>query len=166
MERLFATVARQSLISRVGDDGLGRFLVEALAREGCDVSHVSTDPSRLTGAVVLGIKDKDTFPLIFMRENCADMAIAEADVEESFIAQSRALLTTVRALFTPQNGANLAAAEIGSLVTFDKVYDVIRDVIADLGLPLNRLEQRRRRVEELFRDDQASRDDQAPGGTA
>jgi ABC-2 type transport system ATP-binding protein len=48
----------------------------------------------------------------------------------------------------------------------DATYDVIRDVIADLGLPLNRLEQRRRRVEELFRDDQASRDDQAPGGTA
>src|SRR5438034_2747323 len=85
---------KAALISRTGDDHLGRFLVETLAREGCDVSHVSTDPSRLTGAVVLGIKDKDTFPLIFMRENCADMAIAEADVEESFIAQSRALLIT------------------------------------------------------------------------
>ena len=30
-------------------------------------------------AVVLGIKDKDTFPLIFLRENCADMAIADDD---------------------------------------------------------------------------------------
>ena len=29
----------------------------------CDTSHVSVDPSRLTAAVVLGIKDKDTFPL-------------------------------------------------------------------------------------------------------
>jgi 5-dehydro-2-deoxygluconokinase len=85
---------KAALISRIGDDGLGRFLVETIAREGCDVSHVSTDPSRLTGAVVLGIKDKDTFPLIFMRENCADMAIAEADVEESFIAGSKALLIT------------------------------------------------------------------------
>ena len=77
---------KAALISRIGDDGLGRFLVETIAREGCDVSHVSTDPSRLTGSVVLGIKDKDTFPLIFMRENCADMAMAESDVEESFIA--------------------------------------------------------------------------------
>jgi len=85
---------KAALISRVGDDGNGRFLVETIAREGCDVSHVSTDPHRLTGAVVLGIKDKDTFPLIFMRENCADMAIAEADVEEAFIAKSRALLIT------------------------------------------------------------------------
>jgi len=29
---------------------------------------------------------------------------------------------------------------------------VVRDAVADLGLPLNRLEQQRRRVEELFRD--------------
>jgi 5-dehydro-2-deoxygluconokinase len=83
-----------ALISRVGDDGLGRFLIETIAREGCDVSHVGIDPSRLTGAVVLGIEDKDTFPLIFLRENCADMAIAESDVDESFIAQSEALLIT------------------------------------------------------------------------
>src|SRR5438552_5558877 len=85
---------KAALISRVGDDGLGRFLVETIAREGCDVSHVGVDSSRLTGAVVLGIKDKDTFPLIVLRENCAYMAIAEADVEEDFIARSRALLFT------------------------------------------------------------------------
>ncbi|HEY1325309.1 MAG TPA: 5-dehydro-2-deoxygluconokinase [Casimicrobiaceae bacterium] len=83
-----------ALISRVGDDALGRFLLETMVKEGCDVSHVSTDPTRLTGAVVLGIEDKDTFPLIFLRENCADMAIAEQDVEEAFIAKSRALLIT------------------------------------------------------------------------
>ncbi|HUA29345.1 MAG TPA: ABC transporter ATP-binding protein [Streptosporangiaceae bacterium] len=35
----------------------------------------------------------------------------------------------------------------------DETYDAVRDAVADLGLPLNRLEQRRRRVEELFRDE-------------
>ena len=85
---------KAGLISRIGDDALGHFVVETIAREGCDVSHVSTDPTRLTGAVVLGIKDRDTFPLIFLRENCADMAIAEADVEEAYIATARALLIT------------------------------------------------------------------------
>ena len=85
---------KAGLISRIGDDALGHFLVETIGREGCDVSHISTDPSRLTGAVVLGIKDRDTFPLIFLRENCADMAIAEADVEEAYIAKARALLVT------------------------------------------------------------------------
>ena len=85
---------RAGLISRVGDDGMGRFLVETIAREGCDVSHVGVDPTRLTAAVVLGIKDKDTFPLIFLRENCADMAIGDAEIEASYIARSRALLIT------------------------------------------------------------------------
>jgi len=81
---------KAGLISRVGDDAMGRFLVETIAREGCDVSHVGIDPARLTAAVVLGIKDKDTFPLIFLRENCADMAIGETEIDETYIAQSRA----------------------------------------------------------------------------
>lgn len=85
---------RTGLISRIGDDALGHFLRDTIAREGCDVSHVGIDPMRLTGAVVLGIKDKETFPLIFLRENCADMAIGEAEIGESYIAGSRALLIT------------------------------------------------------------------------
>jgi len=36
----------------------------------------------------------------------------------------------------------------------DGTYDVVRDCVADLALPLCRLEQRRHQVEELFRDDQ------------
>jgi ABC-2 type transport system ATP-binding protein len=34
----------------------------------------------------------------------------------------------------------------------DGTYDTVRDSVADLGLPLSRMEQRRHRVEELFRD--------------
>ncbi|WP_284321601.1 bifunctional 5-dehydro-2-deoxygluconokinase/5-dehydro-2-deoxyphosphogluconate aldolase [Dyella acidisoli] len=85
---------RTAMLSRVGDDHMGRFLLETLAHEGCDVSHVSIDHEQLTALVLLGIKDRDTFPLIFYRENCADMAIDEADVDEAFIASSRALAIT------------------------------------------------------------------------
>lgn len=85
---------RAGLVSRVGDDAMGRFLTETLAREGCDVSHVGVDAARLTAAVVLGIEDKATFPLIFLRENCADMAIGDAEIEASYIGSARALLIT------------------------------------------------------------------------
>ena len=85
---------KAAMVSRIGDDAMGRFLVETLAKEGCDVSHVGVDPQRLTAGVVLGIKDRDTFPLIFLRENCADMAIPETEVAAEFIAESRALLIT------------------------------------------------------------------------
>jgi 5-dehydro-2-deoxygluconokinase len=85
---------RAAMLSRVGADHMGRFLTETLAAEGCDISHVSIDPDRLTALVLLGLKDRDTFPLVFYRDNCADMAIRAEDVEEAFIAGSKALLIT------------------------------------------------------------------------
>jgi 5-dehydro-2-deoxygluconokinase len=85
---------RSAMLSRVGNDHMGRFLTETLAQEGCDISHVAVDAQRLTALAMLGLKDKDTFPLIFFREDCADMAIDADDIDERFIASSRALLIT------------------------------------------------------------------------
>ncbi|RFU46591.1 5-dehydro-2-deoxygluconokinase [Paraburkholderia sp. DHOC27] len=85
---------KSAMLARVGNDHMGRFLTETLAKEGCDVSHVPVDHARLTALVILGLKDRDTFPLIFYREDCADMAVDEADFDEAFIASSKALLIT------------------------------------------------------------------------
>jgi len=92
---------KSAMLARVGDDHPGRFLVETLAREGCDVSHVKVDRERLTGLVLLGIKDRNTFPLIFYRENCADMAVPPSDVEEDFIASAKAFAITGTHLSRP-----------------------------------------------------------------
>ncbi len=85
---------RSAMLSRVGDDHMGRFLTESLAREGCDVSAITVDPQRLTALVLLGLKDRETFPLVFYRENCADMALRAEDIDPAFIASSKALLIT------------------------------------------------------------------------
>jgi 5-dehydro-2-deoxygluconokinase len=85
---------KSAMLTRVGDDHMGRFLTESLAGEGCDVSGIKIDPERLTAMVLLGIKDRETFPLVFYRENCADMAIHSDDVSEAQIAASKALLIT------------------------------------------------------------------------
>jgi 5-dehydro-2-deoxygluconokinase len=85
---------KSAMLTRVGNDHMGRFLVESLAREGCDVSGVKVDAERLTAMVLLGIKDRETFPLVFYRENCADMALQAEDVDEAQIASSKALLIT------------------------------------------------------------------------
>ncbi len=85
---------KSAMLTRVGDEHMGRFVREELARAGVDVSHVKTDAERLTGLVILGIKDRDTFPLIFYRHDCADMAIEAGDFSPKFIASSRALLIT------------------------------------------------------------------------
>lgn len=85
---------RVAMLTRVGDEHMGRFVRASLAGEGIDVSHVTTDPQHLTGLVILGIQDEATFPLIFYRENCADMALSVEDIDPDFIASAGALLVT------------------------------------------------------------------------
>lgn len=85
---------KSALISRVGDEHMGRFIIEQLEREGVDTTSVITDPNRLTAMVLLGIRDREQFPLIFVRENCADMALCEDDIDPDFIARSRSLVAT------------------------------------------------------------------------
>ncbi len=92
---------KSAMISRVGNEQMGRFLTESLQQEGCDTSQVQVDEERLTALVLLGLKDKDTFPLLFVRENCADMAVDASLIDESFIASCRSLAITGTHLSTP-----------------------------------------------------------------
>ncbi len=93
---------KSALITRVGDEHMGRFIREYLEQQGVDVGHVKTDPERLTALVILGIRDLDTFPLIFFRSDCADMAIAVEDFDAGFIGSAKALLVTGTHLSAPQ----------------------------------------------------------------
>jgi 5-dehydro-2-deoxygluconokinase len=85
---------KPAMLTRVGDEQMGRFVRETLVAEGVDVSHVRTDPKRLTALVILGIRGEDSFPHIFYRDNVADMAVAPEDFDEAFIASATALLVT------------------------------------------------------------------------
>jgi 5-dehydro-2-deoxygluconokinase len=118
---------RVGLLTRVGDDHFGRFIREELVRCGVDVSGVTTDPRRLTALAVLGIRDERRFPLLFYRENCADMALSEADVEPAFIGKAGAVLINGTHLSQPGvHAAGRKAAELaraaGGRVVFDIDY--------------------------------------------
>ena len=118
---------KSALITRVGDEHMGRFIRETLDGEGVETSHVITDPARLTALVILGIRDSAQFPLIFYRENCADMAISEADIDPDFIASAKAVLVTGTHFSTDLvAGASFAAMrmarEAGRKVAFDIDY--------------------------------------------
>ncbi|SDF27489.1 5-dehydro-2-deoxygluconokinase [Salipiger thiooxidans] len=104
---------KSALLTRVGDEHMGRFIREELAREGVDTTGVITDPERLTALVLLGIRDQESFPLIFYRENCADMALSVEDVAEDFISRARAVVATGTHLSHPRTeAAVLKALEI------------------------------------------------------
>src|SRR5512132_384816 len=85
---------KPGLITAVGDEHMGRFIKETVAAEGVDIQGVKTDPARLTALVILGIRDEHTFPLIFVRENCADSALTEDDVDEAYIASAGAIVVS------------------------------------------------------------------------
>ncbi len=97
---------RPAMLTRVGDEHNGRFVRERLAAEGVDVSQVRTDPQRLTALVFLGIHDRDTFPLLFYRDQCADMGLCVDDIDANFIGSAGALLLSGTHLSQP---ATLAA---------------------------------------------------------
>jgi 5-dehydro-2-deoxygluconokinase len=101
---------KSALITRVGDEHMGRFIREELAREGVDVRGVVTDPERLTALVLLGIRDETQFPLIFYRENCADMALCEEDIDPAFIGEARAVVATGTHLSHPRTEAAVLKA--------------------------------------------------------
>ena len=85
---------KSAMLTRVGDEQMGRFVREQLSREGVDVSQVRTDPDRLTGLVLLGIGSANNIPHIFFRERCADMGLCKDDVDQEFIASARMLAVT------------------------------------------------------------------------
>ncbi len=101
---------RSGLITRVGDEHMGRFIRETLSAEGVDVRGVVTDPERLTALVILGIRDQERFPLVFYRENCADMALCEDDIDPALIADTRALVATGTHLSNPRTEAAVLKA--------------------------------------------------------
>jgi 5-dehydro-2-deoxygluconokinase len=112
-----------AMLTRVGDEHNGRFVRETLAAEGVDVSHVKTDARRLTALVFLSIKDRDTFPLIFYRHDCADMAIAVEDFDIGFIGSAQALLVSGTHLSQPEiAGACLRAIRQARRFVFDIDY--------------------------------------------
>lgn len=104
---------KSGMLARVGDEHMGRFLREELQRAGADTECLITDKTRLTGLVILGIKDQDTFPLVFYRDNCADMGLTPEDIKEDYIASSRAVAVTGTHLSHPDTrAAVLKALEI------------------------------------------------------
>ena len=101
---------KSAMLARVGDEHMGRFLRETLQRVGVNTDYLITDKTRLTGLVILGIKDQDTFPLVFYRDNCADMGLTPDDIQEDYIASSRAVAVTGTHLSHPDTRAAVLKA--------------------------------------------------------
>ena len=85
---------RSALLTRVGAEQMGSFIREQLLREGVSVEGIATDRERLTALVLLSVEAEGVSPMIFMRTDCADMALSEEDIDETFIRSARAIVVT------------------------------------------------------------------------
>ena len=118
---------RSAIVTRVGDEHMGHFIREQMAREGVATDGIRTDPRRLTALVILGVRDSDSFPLIFYRENCADMALSEEDIDPALIRRAKAIVVTGTHFSTANTDAAQRKAmrlvkEAGGKIAFDIDY--------------------------------------------
>ncbi|MEE8445990.1 MAG: 5-dehydro-2-deoxygluconokinase [Alphaproteobacteria bacterium] len=118
---------KSALITRVGDEPMGRFITEQLEREGVLAKGVVVDPHRLTALVILGVRDDATFPLVFYRENCADMALCEGDIDPALIRSAKAIVVSGTHFSTPtveaaSREAMRIARDAGGKIVFDIDY--------------------------------------------
>ncbi len=118
---------KSAVITRVGNEPMGHFIREQMRREGVDVSGIGTDPERLTALVLLGVRDEHTFPLIFYRDNCADIAMSEEDIDPALIARAKAIVVTGTHFSRPtpaaaQRKAIRLARAAGAKIVFDIDY--------------------------------------------
>jgi 5-dehydro-2-deoxygluconokinase len=116
---------KSAVITGVGDEHMGRFIREQLEREGVNTDGVKTDPDRLTALVLLGIRDEEQFPLIFYRENCADMGLTVGDIDPDFIRSARAVVATGTHLSHPKvEAATIKALEIAREAGMQTALDI------------------------------------------
>ncbi len=116
---------KSALMTGVGNDRVGDFIKHFLNREGVEMKFTVTKPGHRTSAVLLGIQPPDKFPLIYYRDNNADIELNIDDVLAAPIADSRLLLISGTGLSKePSRSATQFAAEVASSAGTDVVLDI------------------------------------------
>ena len=82
---------KPALLTGVGKDQVGDFIINFLKKEKVETQFIPVVESARSSAVLLGIEPPDRFPLVYYRDNCADMEITIDDVIKAPVAESRLL---------------------------------------------------------------------------
>lgn len=93
--------AHVGMVSCLGDDSLSRFLVDFLAAEKVDTSHVKTAPGYLPSLCLTEVSPPDRFPQVFYRRDPVDTMLDATGDDLDFAASSRMFVT---------NGTSLCAS--------------------------------------------------------
>jgi 5-dehydro-2-deoxygluconokinase len=103
---------RSALLTGIGCDQVGDFLLHFLENEGIETRFLFRKPDSRTSAVILGIQPPYNFPLVFYRENCSDTKVTIDDVIAADIGTCRLFEISATALSKePSRSAGFFAAE-------------------------------------------------------
>ena len=81
---------KTALLTAVGVDPVGDFILHFLRNEGVETRFIPIKPGTRSSAVILGIEPPDKFPLVYYRENAADIQLTIDDVLASPVEDCRA----------------------------------------------------------------------------
>ena len=81
---------KTALLTAVGEDPVGDFILNFLKNEGVETRYIPRKPAARSSAVVLGIEPPDKFPLVFYRDNAADIQLNVDDVLATPVRECRA----------------------------------------------------------------------------
>lgn len=116
---------KASLLTAVGNDKVGEFILDFLNKEGVNTSCIPVKVKARSSAVVLGIEPPNKFPLVYYRDNAADSQVNIDDVLKAKIEDHKILLINGTALnMEPSRSATFCATEIAIKNKVDVVLDL------------------------------------------
>lgn len=103
---------KTALLTGIGKDQVGNFIKNFLDKEGVETTFIPVIEEGRSSAVILGIEPPDRFPLVFYRNNAADLAINIDHVKATKIENFKAIVLSGNALSRdPSKTATFFAAE-------------------------------------------------------
>jgi 5-dehydro-2-deoxygluconokinase len=103
---------KTALLTAVGTDPVGDFILKFLNNEGVETRFIPRKAQHRSSAVVLGIEPPDKFPLVYYRDNCADINLSIDDVLASPIQDCKVFQFAGTNLSKePSRSATMFAAE-------------------------------------------------------
>ncbi|MCC6145768.1 MAG: 5-dehydro-2-deoxygluconokinase [Candidatus Hydrogenedentes bacterium] len=116
---------KTALLTGLGNDPVGDFIHSFLEKEGVETRFIHRKPGHRTSAVVLGIEPPDKFPLVYYRDNCADIELTIDDVIAAPVADSRVFQFAGTNLSKePSRSATFFAAETAKATGTEVVFDI------------------------------------------
>ena len=116
---------KTAIVTGLGVDPVGDFILNFLNKEGVETKFSQRKPGHRTSAVVLGIEPPNKFPLVYYRDNCADIELTIDDVLAAPVADSKVFqFAGTNLCKEPSRSATMFGAELAKQVGTDVVFDI------------------------------------------